>query len=188
VVALGLRAALEALFQKSADHQENVMKCYSLRASLALATFAVFGLAAHASAAEQVPFKGKLEAVVTVTPVVPPLIVDVLVEGAGSATQLGQFALTIPHRVDRSTRTAIGSYHFIAANGDTLSADFTGVSMPSTTPGVIAIVETATITGGTGRFAGATGGFTCERLYDAVLGTTTGSFNGTISPPVAGSP
>ena len=164
------------------------MQRYCFRASLALAALTVLGLAAAASAAEQVPFKGKLEAVVTVTPVVPPFIVDVLVEGAGSATQLGQFAVTIPHRVDRSARTAIGSYHFIAANGDVLSADFTGVSMPTPTPGVIAIVETATITGGTGRFAGATGSFTCERLYDAILGTTTGSFKGTISSPVSGNP
>jgi len=164
------------------------MKRYSFRTSLALATFAVLGLTGPASAAEQVPFKGSLEGVVTVTPVVPPFIVDVLVEGAGRATQLGQFAVTIPHRVDRSTRTAIGSYHFIAANGDILSADFEGVSMPTPTPGIIAIVETATITGGTGRFAGATGSFTCERMYDAILGTTTGSFKGSISSPGAGSP
>ena len=34
---------------------------------------------------------------------------------------------------------------------------------------------------GTGRFAGATGSFLAERLYDTVDGTTTGSFEGTIS-------
>ena len=104
-----------------------------------------------------------------------------LVEAAGNATQLGQFALAIPHLVDRVARTAVGSYHFTAANGDTLSADFTGQSMPTATLGVLSIVETATITGGTGRFAGATGSFTCERLYDTITGTTIGSFEGTIS-------
>ena len=45
--------------------------------------------------------------------------------------------------------------------------------------------QTATITGGTGRFEGATGSFTAERLYDTVAGTTTGSFQGTISSPGA---
>ena len=136
------------------------------------------------------PFKGSLEGVVTVTPVPgsPPTIVDVLVEGTGNATHLGQFTLAIPHRVNRATRTAIGSYHFTAANGDTLSADFTGQSMPTATLGVISIVETATITGGTGRFAGATGSFTSERLYDTFIGTTTGSFKGTISSPGASNP
>jgi hypothetical protein len=47
-------------------------------------------------------------------------------------------------------------------------------------------METATITGGTGRFAGATGSFTTERLFDTVTLTTTGSFEGTISSPGAG--
>ena len=135
------------------------MKRHSFCLSLALATLSVLGVAASLAAGQQVPFKGRLEGVVTVTPVPgsPPFIVDVLVEGTGNATHLGQFTLDIPHRVNRATRTAIGSYHFTAANGDTLSADFTGQSMPTATPGVIAIVETATITGGTGRFAGATG-------------------------------
>jgi hypothetical protein len=164
------------------------MKCYSSATRLAIAVVAVLGLTAPAAAEEQVPFKGNLEGNVTITPVPesPPTIVDVHVEGAGNATQLGRFTLTIPHRVDRATRTASGSYHFTAANGDTLSANFTGQSMPTETLGVISIVETATITGGTGRFAGATGSFTSERLFDTFIGTTTGSFSGTISSPGAG--
>ena len=166
------------------------MKRHSFRASLALALLAVTGIAGPLAAAEQVPFKGSLEGTVTVTPVPgsPPTIVDVLVDGTGTATQLGQFTFTIPHRVDRAARTASGAYHITAANGDTLSADFTGQSMPTATLGVISIVETATITGGTGRFAGATGSFNCERSYDTFTGTTTGSFKGTISPPTAGNP
>jgi hypothetical protein len=68
----------------------------------------------------------------------------------------------------------------VAANGDTLTAEFTGVSS-SAGPGFLYIVETATITGGTGRFAGATGSFVCERLFDMEAGTTIGAFDGTIS-------
>jgi len=134
-----------------------------------------------------VPFKGRLEGVVTITPVPggPPTLVDVLVTATGNATELGKFALTIPHRVDRSTvpPSAAGFYHFTAANGDTVSASFTGYATPTPTPGVLAIVETATITGGTGRFAGATGSFTTERLFNTITLTTTGSFSGTISRP-----
>ena len=48
----------------------------------------------------------------------------------------------------------------MAANGDTLSADFTGQVTPIA--GGNAAVNIATITGGTGRFAGATGSFTGE--------------------------
>jgi hypothetical protein len=156
------------------------MKRYSSAASLALAVVLVLGLTGAAAAGEQVPFKGSFEGDVTVTPLTPPLL-QVDVDATGNATQLGQFSLAIPHIVNAANRTAIGSYEFTAANGDTLSADFTGQAMPTATPGVLAIVETATITGGTGRFAGATGSFTCERLFDTITGTTVGSFEGTIS-------
>ena len=156
------------------------MKRFHLAASLALAVLVVLGLAASAAAGEPVPFKGSLEGDVTVTPLTPPFVA-VDVEATGEATHLGNFTLDIPHVVNRATRTAVGSYEFTAANGDTLTADFTGKSSPTETPGVLYIVETATITGGTGRFAGATGSFTCERLFDMVTGTTIGSFEGNIS-------
>ena len=115
----------------------------------------------------------------TITPLAPPFV-SVDIEGTGKATHLGKFTVDIPHVVNRANRTAIGSYQFTAANGDTLSADFTGQATPTATPGVLYIEETATITGGTGRFAGATGSFTVERLFDTVAGTTVGSFEGTI--------
>ena len=133
----------------------------------------------------QVTFKGRLEGTYSVTPVpnMPPFIVDVLLNAEGNATQFGQFTLVFPHRVDRSSvpSTAIGTYHFTAANGDTLTADVLGRATPTSTPGVLRGVEIATITGGTGRFDGATGGFTCDRLIDTVHFTTVGSFSGTIS-------
>ena len=155
------------------------MKRYSSAAGLALATLAVLGLSGPVTAGEQAPFKGSLEGDVTITPLVPPFV-SVLVEATGRATHLGKFTLEIPHVVNRAKGTAVGSYEFTAANGDTLTADFTGKAMPSATPGVLAIVETATITGGTGRFAGATGSFTTKRLFDTAAGETAGSLEGTI--------
>jgi hypothetical protein len=156
------------------------MKRYSSAAVLALVVLAVLGLAGPAPAGEQVPFKGSFEGDVSVTPLAPPFV-EVDVEAAGNATHLGRFTLDIPHVVNRATRTAMGSYEFTAANGDTVYAEFTGVATPTAVPGVLYIEETATITGGTGRFAGASGSFTAERLYDMVAGTTIGSFEGTIT-------
>src|SRR5207253_4030549 len=138
---------------------------------LALATLVVLGLAGPAAADEQTPFKGGFEGDVTHTPLIPPFD-SVLVEAAGEATHLGRFTLDIPHVVNRANRTAIGTYEFTAANGDTLTADFTGLATPTATPGVLYIVESATITGGTGRFAGATGSFTTERWLDTINLTT----------------
>lgn len=161
------------------------MKCYSPAIRFAFVLLALAGLAIPASAGEQVPFKGTFDGDVAVTPITPPLIVAVDIAGAGHANQLGQFTVDVPHVVDRGTRVGEGDYVFIAANGDTLSAEFIGYSLPTATPGVLEIVEVATITGGTGRFAGATGSFTVVRYYDTIAGTTAGTFEGTISSPGA---
>jgi hypothetical protein len=124
--------------------------------------------------AATVPFKGTLEGSQTTTPLDPPLAFSV-VSATGTATHLGRFTLEIPHTVNFATATGDGTYTFTAANGDTLTADFTG---EATVGPIISIVEHATITGGTGRFAGAAGTFTAHRLYDPVNGRTTGSFEG----------
>jgi len=156
----------------------------SFATRIALAVVAALGLAGPVAAGEQVPFQGRLEGDVTHTPLTPPFD-SVYVDATGNATHLGQFTLDIPHVVNRTDRTAVGSYEFTAANGDTVYAEFTGLATPTMIDGVfyLYIVEIATIEGGTGRFAGATGAFICERLYDPAAGTTTGYFEGTISSP-----
>jgi hypothetical protein len=135
---------------------------------------------------QEVPFKGRLEGAATITPLTPPFL-SVSIEGTGNATHLGGFTVEIPHVVNTTNRTSTGTYEFTAPNGDTLTAGFTGQAS-LTAPGVLSIVETATITGGTGRFADATGNFTVERLFNQVSGLTTGSFEGTISSPRASQP
>jgi len=168
------------------------MKRHSFAASFALAVVAVLGLASLAGAGEQVPFKGRLEgaqvsrsAEYFVDGVGP--FVDILIEGAGEATQLGRFTYAFPHTVHLPTRAAVGTYRFVAADGDTLTGSATGLATPTIIDGVfhLAIVEEMVVepTLSTGRFAGATGGFTAKRLYNPATGLTFGSFEGAISTP-----
>jgi hypothetical protein len=158
--------------------------------SLSSASLSIASSEANATGAgvlsnnQEVPFKGRLEGTATITPGTPPFL-SVSIEGTGNATHLGRFTVEIPHVVNTTNRTSTGTYEFTAANGDTLTAGFTGQAT-LTAPGVLSIVETATITGGTGRFADATGSFTVERLFNQVTGLTTGSFEGTIASPGAG--
>jgi len=159
------------------------MKFARLAAPLAFALFALLGLAGPVVAAEQVPFSGELQGDVARSGAPP--IVSVEVTATGRATVIGRCSITIPHTVNVVTRTAQGTYQFIAANGDTLTGTFVGHSTLTETAGVLLIVEEVTITGGTGRFEDAEGSFVCTRLYDSVAGTTTGSFEGTISSPGA---
>ena len=97
-------------------------------------------------AAKAVPFKGSLEGNVTVTPLQPPFA-SVHISAAGNATQLGRFTLEVPHIVNFATASGQGTFTFTAANGDTLTADFTGQAQTSTP--IHSSVEDATITGGT---------------------------------------
>jgi hypothetical protein len=155
------------------------MKRNSSAASLALAVLGFLVLAGPVAAGEREHFKGRFEGDVNVTPLTPPFL-QVDVEAAGKATHLGKFTLDILHIVNAANGTAFGLYEFTTGNGDKVYAKFTGTATPTAIPGVLYIEETATITGGTGRFAGATGSFTSERLYHRIAGTTVGSFKGTI--------
>jgi tetratricopeptide (TPR) repeat protein len=103
------------------------MKRYRSAALLAPVVLAIVGLASPVTAGEQAPLEGKFKGDVTVTPLTPPFV-SVDVEATGKATLLGKFTLDIPHVVNRATRTAISSYVFTAANGDKLTADFTGTA------------------------------------------------------------
>ena len=150
-----------------------------MRAAL-IAGALLISLAGPVSAGDQVPFKGSLAGTATITPLGGP-IVAVEIDATGTATYLGKFTLAAPHTVDQSTLTAVGTYLLTAANGDTITADLAGTARMVEPPNVIAITETATVTGGTGRFAGATGSIEVERVFNRATGVTTGSFAGWIS-------
>ena len=147
-----------------------------------LAVLALAGPAAAEGKEKQVPFRGRYEGTATVAPLTPPFVA-VDIEGGGQATHLGNFEVSVPHVTNRSNGTAVGTYAFTAANGDTLTADFTSQVTPTDVPGVVNVAVTATITGGTGRFEGATGSFDAERVVDMADGTVTETFEGTISTP-----
>jgi hypothetical protein len=126
-------------------------------------------------------FRGSLEGTQSVTPGQPPFA-TVDGEATGTATLLGRFTVRFPHTVNFATATGEGTYTFTAANGDMLTAHFTGAAQLGV---IVTIVEEAEITGGTGRFAGASGSFTARRQFNQATGVTTGSFEGTISAPGA---
>ena len=144
-------------------------------------------LAGPAAAAEkQVPFKGSLQAQESGVFQGPPpgtLLSDG--SGGGIATHLGRFTVTWKFTINLADGTGTGPVHFIAANGDEIFSTSVGVGVPTSTPGVVRIVEVQTITGGTGRFANAKGSFVVERLTDLNTGFTSGSFHGTITSPGA---
>jgi hypothetical protein len=135
--------------------------------------------AALAAAAEkELPFHGTIQGIEISDVQLPKLFVDG--SASGTATHLGHFTVAYDVVVDFPTHTTFGSGIFTAANGDTVSTDIMGSGTPTENPDVHTVVEVHTITGGTGRFAGATGSFTRTFLLNLVTGLTSGSFDGTI--------
>jgi hypothetical protein len=142
-------------------------------------------LAVQAAAQKQVPFKGSLQGHETDTPEGGPPPTTLSVDGntTGIASHVGQFSFSYQLTVTLANGTATGSAQLIAANGDSIYTTVAGSS--EVTAGIASITEINTITGGTGRFAGAQGSFTVERLVNLATGFTSGSFHGTITSPGA---
>jgi hypothetical protein len=123
---------------------------------------------------------------VSAVPVSPDLVF-VVASGSGEASDLGRFTMVSPHYTVLSTLAVYGQQLFTAANGDTLTADFTGQFHPNTT-GDLEATLSATITGGTGRFSGATGSYSFHIIAHAVapgIFASTATFSGMISSPGA---
>jgi len=160
------------------------MKRFNSAAGLALAVLAVLGLAGPAAAGDEVPFKGSFAGERTERTVLTPTTVLDRWDMAGTATQLGKFEMVTWAEVDFSTLpvTGVGTATLVAANGDLVYADVTGHS-EFVEPGVVRIIEYGVITGGTGRFADATGSYTSSRLTSLITNETAGSFEGSISTP-----
>jgi hypothetical protein len=99
--------------------------------------------------------------------------------GTGEATQLGRFRLTSDFTVDTTTGIGSGTAIWTAANGDKIFTTFAGqavIAFPTAT-----ITENHTITGGTGRFAEASGSIVVARSLNIPTLISSGSITGTIS-------
>lgn len=104
----------------------------------------------------------------------------VTAKGAGDADQLGQFTAsyeTEANLLDMSVRESVS---LTGKNGDSLKASAVGQAVEDRTPGMFKIVEIYTITGGTGRFEGASGTFTLNRLLSRDVGIASSTFEGYI--------
>jgi hypothetical protein len=136
-----------------------------------------------ASTATELPFQGDISGT-TKGIFTPPATLEIILTGEGNATHLGRFTSeeravgTFPEPV------ATGTWVFTAANGDQLFATTESLGTPIG-PGIDSVRTVATITGGTGRFAGARGSFTSvvRASHDETTGEGefSGSFSGQLS-------
>jgi len=129
----------------------NLIKGAALLA-LAAAAIAVAQPQAHAN--DQVPYRAKYDT--QFETVVNPPIAEVFATGVGRATHLGRMDVqSIEETVNLATGEGFARYRYIASNGDAIEVEIDFNVAP--TPAGFASSGTWQITGGTGRFDGASG-------------------------------
>lgn len=126
-----------------------------------------------ANAAIPLPWKESYQATGTIAPDTrcpAPLLLE-SDEGGGTATHIGKYTIVNSHCVDPSTGALTGgTFVKTAANGDQIFGTYVGTATVIQPPSPVAIFSvngTITFTGGTGRFAGATGSTTMAGTLQA---------------------
>ena len=109
---------------------------------------------------------------------VPPVITQTDV-GECQFSHLGHVTVIGVQSLNLGAGTQSGQRTFTAANGDRLEMTHVGTSAPAG-PGLVRFQSTATIVGGTGRFANATGQVQNHGLANLVTRTTVASTEGRI--------
>jgi hypothetical protein len=137
-----------------------------------------------ATKSHAVPFKGDVSGVVQVgigpTNCPAGTAPAAVTSGGGNATHLGKFTVVSQTACLFATGTGgtQGAFTWRAANGDLLTGTFTFTSNPPDANGVVTLTSlSATITGGTGRFADASGQLHLAGGAFQLLSPTTFSFN-----------
>ncbi len=105
---------------------------------------------------------------------------------SGKAAQLGEYTAhfeTVMQNGGNGVGTTTENIYFTTSKGDTLYAQGVGLDASTETPGVNRIMESYTVTGGTGRFVGATGTFTVVRFLNVPTGMSSGIIQGSLVYP-----
>lgn len=160
------------------------MKKLPVSTALALLLMIVLAsvtLAAPSMRQKEYHLKGSMQSLETYVINFP--LMSVTASGSGNASHLGRYTVSYEVEVNLETIAGVGSAEFVAANEDKIFAEGSGQATETETPGVFNVVEHYTVTGGTGRFAAASGTITLDRVVDTTTGVTSGTITGNILVP-----
>lgn len=131
-----------------------------------------------------VPLKGEFVASVTViVPPSPGVLEQIRVSGNGSGTPFGKATVEENLKVDVTASPEItkGTENITAENGDQIFSTVSGYVSAPDAKGNYQVFNTSTITGGTGKYAGATGTYKETYTGNIAAPTSTAVFDGMIT-------
>ena len=153
------------------------------RAGALLVLLAALALPVQALAGGQVPLKGWDSGSFTLAADgCGPGVFAVVIDDAGKATHVGAYVYHADECFDGGAGTFSGTFTITAANGDSISGTYAGTVVGGA--GELAFYEQdAVITGGTGRFAGASGAFHLSGIANLASLESSQRIVGTVSSP-----
>lgn len=144
----------------------------------------------QAAATSLVPFRAVVAETFTAGPCPPIPSLCVTSTGSGQAAHLGNVRESTVTVLDLASKPGPGcatdghaetrATTLFAANGDQITLVGTGYSCP-TGPTTLTAVDSYVVTGGTGRFSGASGSGTITGTIDLANGTAVDTFSGVLS-------
>jgi hypothetical protein len=177
-----------------AMRKERKAMIYTQRISLAVVAVlvALIAVPGQASAGSLVPFRATFANTNTMAPCPPNAPAPsfcVALAGSGHATHMGkiQFSgLTVVNLASNcgpGCFTDSGPNTLTAANGDQITLDNTGKNSATSDPTIRTKTGTYVVTGGTGRFSGASGSGTASVIINTATSTSVGTLTGVLSTP-----
>jgi hypothetical protein len=104
------------------------------------------------------------------------------VNGSGHSIQLGQYDGRYRECLDPATGAVTnGTFTLTSADGDKVFGTYSGQAVPTDDPTVVHYEDPGVITGGTGRFADASGVLTTSGLANLATGEYSGTLTGSVS-------
>lgn len=157
-----------------------------MRRKITIAALLTVGFLVAPSGAAQagatVPFMGSDRGAFSI-PGECPGGAQVVIGGVGTATGLGRYGYTAVECFDPVAGSFAGTATFVAADGDTITGTYAGTVGATADPNVVTYQEELTITGGTGRFSGASGSVHVDGLANLATGEYRQRLIGSISNP-----
>lgn len=150
---------------------------------LALAAMTLTLTYRPALAVDGMPVEGILAVNLTTSPTSPGIIA-ISANGIGNLTNVGNVSFQLQKILDTTGKvpTFSGTFTITAENGDTLSGTYAGVTSGADSNGFGTFSGQLTVTGGTGRFQGASGyiPFSALAYSNSGMGQAAYSFKGAL--------
>jgi hypothetical protein len=108
------------------------------------------------------------------------------VTGTGHTNQLGNYRGDYRECLDPATGAVTdGTFTLTAANGDKVFGSYSGQAAPTNDANVVSYKDPGVVTGGTGRFAAASGTMTTSGVANLATGEYKGTIAGSLSSPAS---